>query len=207
MSVQPAASPHPPSSFADQQFVAELRRQMLKFAIIQLSDVAAAEDAVQEALLSAFKNAQSFAGRAAFKTWVFAILKNKIIDYLRQKQRTTPMSSLFKDEEAEQAGLEQLLFDQQGHWQKSERPVAWSQQEQSVDDANFWQIFELCLTHLPAKQAQVFMMREFVGLDTLEICAELLLTVGHLNVLLYRARLKLRECLENKWILQEDCPC
>jgi len=66
-------------------FLIELRQQMLKFAILQLSSFQLAEDAVQEALASAYQHISSFTGRAAFKTWVFAILKNKIIDLIRQK--------------------------------------------------------------------------------------------------------------------------
>lgn len=66
-------------------FLIELRQQMLKFAILQLSSFQLAEDAVQETLTSAYQHIGSFTGRAAFKTWVFAILKNKIIDLIRQK--------------------------------------------------------------------------------------------------------------------------
>ena len=78
-------------------FVIELRQQMLKFAILQLSSLQQAEDAVQEALMSAFQHIDSFTGRAAFKTWVFAILKNKIFDLIRQKSRLMTMSELFND--------------------------------------------------------------------------------------------------------------
>ena len=66
-----------PSWVQDISFVEALRAQMVKFASLQLSDEHLAEDAVQEALIGAFKNAKSFSGRSALKTWVFAILKNK----------------------------------------------------------------------------------------------------------------------------------
>ena len=65
----------------------QIRHQMLKFAQLQLHNTELAEDVVQEAFLSAFSHLDSFKHEAAFKTWVFAILKNKIIDYLRTKQR------------------------------------------------------------------------------------------------------------------------
>ncbi len=64
----------------------QIRAQMLRFAELQLHHTDLAEDLVQEAFLSAFKNLANFKHQAAFKTWVFAILKNKIIDYLRQKR-------------------------------------------------------------------------------------------------------------------------
>lgn len=190
----------------DARFIAGLRLQMLKFATLQLADVQLAEDAVQEALISAFKHVDSFAGQSAFKTWVFAILKNKIVDQLRKQQQLTPISSLFHDEDTEQASMDQL-FNDKGHWHMTERPVAWSLPDRSAENQQFWQVFESCLTHLPAQQAQVFMLREFIELETDEICSKLALSVSNLHVLIYRARLKLRECLENKWILQEDCAC
>ncbi|MDE3985498.1 RNA polymerase subunit sigma, partial [Glaesserella parasuis] len=55
--------------------MAAIREQMLKFAHLQLRDSQLAEDIVQEALLNALKNLDSFKRNAAFKTWVFAILK------------------------------------------------------------------------------------------------------------------------------------
>src|SRR3546814_19317523 len=87
------------SLLADTEFLESLRRQMHKFATLQLSDAHLAEDAVQEALIGALKNANSFGGRAALKTWVFGILKNKIADVLRQKQRMVDASSLLHEDE------------------------------------------------------------------------------------------------------------
>jgi RNA polymerase sigma-70 factor (ECF subfamily) len=57
------------------EFLMDLRQQMLKFTVLQLSSFQQAEDVVQEALVSALQHLDSFSGRAAFKTWVFAILK------------------------------------------------------------------------------------------------------------------------------------
>lgn len=182
----------------------ELRLQMLKFATLQLRDSHLAEDAVQEALLGAFRHAQAFAGRAAYKTWVFAILKNKIADLLRKNQRLVNVSSL---SQSEGDGLEETLFNRWGMWHRDERPVAWSSPEVGTEDSQFWRIFEACLDDLPPNQGRVFMMREFVDLESSEICTELDISVSNLNVLLYRARLRLRECLENKWYLDGDCRC
>ncbi len=182
----------------------QLRLQLLKFATLQLRDPHSAEDAVQEAMLGAFRYADSFHGRAAYKTWVFAILKHKIADQLRQRQRLTTVSEL--SDEADQP-FEDTLFNQAGRWHREERPMRWSSPDDSLEDERFWHIFEACLDGLPARQARVFMMREFVGLESPEICAELALTVSNLNVILYRARLRLRECLENRWQRQGDCSC
>ena len=189
----------------DSEILDGLRRQMLKFATLQLSDANLAEDAVQEALIGALRNASSFAGRAALKTWVFAILKNKIADILRQKQRSIDASSLLhEDEEGEDFSS---LFDSQGMWQKDERPAAWAHPDEALREGEFWLVFEVCLENLPGKQARVFMMREFIELDTAEICATLALSVSNLHVLLHRARLRLRECLEQRWFLEGEPRC
>ncbi|AZC02777.1 TPA: RNA polymerase factor sigma-70 [Acinetobacter nosocomialis] len=186
-------------------FLQDLRQQMIKFAFLQLSSLPQAEDVVQEALTSAFQHLDSFKGRAAFKTWVFSILKNKIIDVLRQKSRLVAMSELFKDEESELSVDE--LFDASGHWHKYEAPQAWQSPEEMIEQSDFWIIFEACLDHLPAKYAQVFMMREVIELSSNEICSKLELSISNFNVLMYRSRTRLRECLENKWLLREDCSC
>ena len=186
-------------------FLQDLRQQMIKFAFLQLSSLPQADDVVQEALTSAFQHLDSFKGRAAFKTWVFAILKNKIIDVIRQKSRLVAMTELFKDEESELSI--DALFDASGHWHKYEAPQAWQSPEEMMEQADFWIIFEACLNHLPAKYAQVFMMREVIELSSNEICSKLELSISNFNVLMYRSRTRLRECLENKWLLKEDCSC
>ncbi len=181
----------------DEAFIAELRKKMLKFAMLQLSDPHLAEDAVQEALIAALKNADSFHRRSALKTWVFAILKNKIADVLRQKTRRSEVSQLSTDVEGDDS-LDKL-FNARGFWQADEKPVTWSEPMESVQNGHFWLVFEACLEHLPESQARLFMMREFIQLDTAEICETLKISTSNLHVMLYRSRLRLRECLENNW--------
>lgn len=189
----------------DADFLENLRAQMHRFASLQLSDVHLAEDAVQEALIGALKNVSSFGGRAALKNWVFAILKNKIADVLRQKQRLVNASSLLREDEEHEDFSE--LFDTRGMWQADERPTAWANPEEAMRESQFWRVFEACLDNLPGHQARVFMMREFVELDSHEICATVGITVSNLNVMLHRARLRLRECLENHWFTEGNQSC
>lgn len=193
------------SPLTDADFLAKLRSQMLHFATLQLSDAHLAEDAVQEALIGALRNAASFGGRAVLKTWVFAILRNKIADVLRQKQRTVNASSLLRDDDDGEDLSE--LFDTKGYWQKDERPAAWANPEEALRQEQFWRVFETCLDNLPGKQARVFMMREFIELDSHEICATVGITVSNLNVMLHRTRLRLRECLENRWFVKGENAC
>lgn len=192
------------TNLADPVYLNELRAQMLKFATIQLRDEALAEDAVQEALIGALKNAGSFSRRSALKTWVFAILKNKIADVIRKRQRIVEVSRLQSGHEDED-NLDKL-FDSRGFWQQDERPISWSQPMESLKNEHFWKVFEACLNGLPESQARLFMMREFLELNSSEICEELDISTSNLHVMLYRARLRLRECLENNWFSEGERP-
>lgn len=189
-------------NLSDPKFLTELRVMMLKFAKLQLADESMAEDAVQEALIGALKNAGNFERRSALKTWVFAILKNKIADILRKNQKYVQASSLLKEDQDED-NMDQLFKDN-GHWQKHEMPKNWGAPQEAVKQAHFWRIFETCLHGLPENQARLFMMREFIQLEANEICESLDISTSNLHVMLYRARLRLRECLENKWFLKGE---
>ena len=189
----------------DEAFLAALRRDLVRFAELQLRDRAAAEDAVQETLAAALSGRDRFAGRAALKTWVFAILKNKIVDHLRQRQRTATLSSLVPDDDDEDDFA--VLFDRKGFWRPDERPQTWGDPEATFAQQQFWVVFEACLTRLPENTARVFMMREFLGLDTPGICQELAITTSHCHVILHRARMGLRLCLEQRWFTPEDLTC
>lgn len=181
----------------DPVYLEALRTQMQRFAVLQLGDRSLAEDAVQEALLGALKSVRSFNGRAALKTWMFAILKNKIADLLRARGRQVEVQSLLRTDE-EHRDLDEL-FNDRGHWRRDERPAHWEDPESAIHDRHFWQVFEACLDRLPGQQARLFMMREFIELETPEICAAAEVSVSNLNVTLHRARMRLRECLENNW--------
>ncbi|OOF80522.1 sigma-70 family RNA polymerase sigma factor [Rodentibacter caecimuris] len=169
-----------------------IRQQMLKFAELQLHSYELAEDLVQESFLSAFKNIDHFKRKAAFKTWMFAILKNKIIDYLRQKGRIV-LESEIEDEDSPNA-----FFDEVDHWNLTYAPSNLKEYEEKIYAEEFWLIFEACLTYLPAQQARVFMMREVLELSSDEICQEARLSKSNLHTILYRARLQLQHCLSRK---------
>lgn len=175
-----------------------IRKDMLRFARLQLRGADAAEDVVQEAIEAALRHSSGFSGQSTLKTWVFAILKNKIVDHLRGNERTVSISSLMQDGEDWEQQLESL-FDERGHWRAQARPAAWPSPEQALVSRQFWGVFETCLQCLPQNVARVFMMRELLGLESSEICGRLGLTTTNLHVILHRARLKLRGCMEQGW--------
>lgn len=181
-----------------------LRHDLLRFARLQLRDAAAAEDAVQEALAAAFASRERFAGQAQLKTWVTAILRNKIVDQIRARARQ-PTQSLTRDDGSD-AEVE-ALFTEKGYWRKEERPGDWGDPEGALAGEQFWRIFELCLEALPESTARVFTMRELLGLETDEICTELQISENNCWVILHRARSRLRLCLENNWFRRETASC
>jgi len=190
----------------DDGYLEEIRRDMIKFAHLQLRDEAQAEDVVQEALVAALDNTKEFAGRAAVKTWIFAILKNKIVDLIRMQARTTNVSALSVEEESLDQAFESL-FKTNAHWSPGARPSNWGDPEESLREQRFWEVFDACLKHLPENTARVFMMREFLEFETAEVCRELSLTTSNCNVILHRARNGLRRCLESNWFSAGEQPC
>ena len=178
------------------------RSYLLRVARLQLRDQALAEDVVQDTLAAALKAQGSFTGVSSVKTWLTGILKHKIVDAIRRKQREPIAASTLDDE----ADLEDFdgLFKASGAW--ATPPADWGDPEAALDQRQFFEVMELCLEKLPPKTARVFVMREVMGLESDEICKELGITANNLWVILYRARMSLRECLELHWFAERSRP-
>lgn len=178
------------------EFQAELNRirpTLMRFAVLQLRDEQSAEDVVQDTLLAALEGRERFSGRSQLKTWVVAILRNKIVDRIRQRSREAPLPDLAEDD----GDAFDALFAADGHWQ--EKPAAWGNPEASLQQSRFYDVMELCMKALPENLARVFTMREILEMETEEICKELKISTSNCWVALYRARMRLRECLQLKW--------
>lgn len=171
------------------------RSYLLRFARLQLRNDTWAEDAVSDTLLAALDRPRAFEGRSQLRTWLVGILKHKIIDALRLRQREVLVGGASEDEQADP--LEHIAFKTDGHF--AERPADWGNPEQELDSRQFMAILEACTEKLPAVQGRLFLMREWLELSSEEICKELALTPTNLYVQLHRARLRLRECLELHW--------
>jgi RNA polymerase sigma-70 factor (ECF subfamily) len=176
----------------------EHRRYLYRYAIAQLREPDAAEEAVQDTLLAALEAAASFAGKSSLRTWLTAILKHKIIDQKRRQARS-PVVLAQGEDDASQDELLDALFDAAGEWR--EAPPAWTNPEKSLENRHFWQAFDWCMDHLPGTTARCFFLREIHGLDTDDICKELDISASNCWVMLYRARMSLRLCLEQRWFL------
>lgn len=176
--------------------LASLRGDMIRFARLQLRDDSLAEDAVQDAFTSALDGLDKYEERAQLKTWVFTILRNKIVDVLRDRRRFADLGNAVDEFPAD---VFDELFDENGCWQEDARPSDWGNPEESFSNQQFWIVFEACLNRLPEKTARVFMMREMLGFNTEEICSELVISSSNCWVVLHRARMGLRVCLNERW--------
>jgi RNA polymerase sigma-70 factor (ECF subfamily) len=179
-----------------------LRKDLLKFATLQLRNADSAEDVVQDTLLAAFNASEKFQNQAAVKTWIFSILKNKMIDLFRSGWHKHRVELNQQDEDSSDDF--EVLFNSKKHWEDAEAPSAWGNPEQTLHNQQFWTIFEACLNKLPAATSRVFMMREFLGLETEQICQELQLKTSNCWVILHRARMQLRLCLEQTWFKESS---
>ncbi|MEP7183760.1 MAG: sigma-70 family RNA polymerase sigma factor [Betaproteobacteria bacterium] len=192
---------------ADAAFASQInvhRGYLLRVARLQLRDPDLAEDVVQETLVAALSGS-GFSGRSSLKTWLTGILKHKVVDAIRKKQREPQAVASFGGLDAE-LDIEDFdaLFDDRGGWDAP--PADWGDPEAALNRRQFMEMMDFCLEKLPPNTARVFMMREVMELETDEICKELTITANNLWVILYRARMALRQCLEQNWFAGEGRP-
>jgi RNA polymerase sigma-70 factor (ECF subfamily) len=177
------------------------RPYLVRYAQLQLRDASAAEDVVQETLLAALQAAERFGGRSSVRTWLTGILKHKIVDHLRRQARERPLDTGQDGAGERETDIADAVFAQDGHWQ--EFPSDWGEPDRSFESARFWEVLEMCMKLLPERAARAFVMREIQELSTEEICKALEVTPTNCWVMLHRARLALRECLETKWFARQ----
>lgn len=174
--------------------IAALRQPLLRFAQAQLRDAGAAEDVVSETLLALLEKPEAFEGRSSLRTYATGILKFKIVDHLRRSAREVPVDTT-EDETLDEAI--DALFADNGHWRAPQR--AWAEPDTALQQQQFHAQLQRCIEKLPARTAQVFLMRECLEQEVEEICHELGITANHCGVMLYRARMALRGCLQQHW--------
>ena len=170
---------------------------LYRFALARIKDPSVAEDLVQETFMAGLGARKNFKGRSTTKTWLIAILKHKIVDHIRKKSREQDSDKL----ESLTNGVD-MSFTDRGTWRH--RPTKWTKNPIKLyEQKEFMDILYRCLSELPMRQSEAFILREMDGLSTEEICKELDITATNSWVILYRARMLLRQCLEANWIEPE----
>jgi RNA polymerase sigma-70 factor (ECF subfamily) len=178
-------------------WVDEYSDNMFRFAVARVSKSDVAEDLVQETFLSALKAKDSFKGNSTEKTWLYSILKRKIIDYYRKAsskhERNFSQMSPFEED-----------GDWLGHWRDERVPQDWDNtNDDQFDVEEFSKILKECVQELPEKYASAFEMKTMRGFESEEVCNELDISTSNLWVILHRSRVQLRECLEENWFLEK----
>ena len=182
-----------PQRVDPEQWVDEYGDYLYRYALSRLRDASAAEDVVQETFLAAFKGAARFSGQSSEKTWLVGILKHKIVDFIRKASRERAYDDVTLAEDRVDD-----FFDRKGHWKAG--PAEWTvNPRKAFEQREFWAVFEGCLGNLQDRLAAVFTLREIEGMSAEEICKELDITSTNLWVMLYRARNKLKDCLQENW--------
>ncbi len=170
---------------------------LYRYAMLRLRDSMLAEDLVQDTLLAAMQ--ARYAGQSSERTWLIGILKHKIVDHLRKARRERPLGDELDAAAEQNAGL----FDQHGHWRID--ISQWSDPDKALEQKEFWRVFSECIRRLPPRLGDALMLRELDGLSTEEICQELdIATTNNLWVMLSRARLRMRQCLDANWFHRQS---
>lgn len=167
---------------------------LFKFAVSRVSDSEVAKDLVQDTFLSALKGQKEFRGEISEKNWLYSILKNKIIDHYRRKavQSFTELGQLTDELED--------YFDENENWNESARPQDWRiDYTQTIEQKEFYDVLERCKKKLAELLNAVFTLKYLEEKESDEICKDLNISPSNYWVLLHRARLRIRQCLEVNW--------
>lgn len=193
----------PEKDLNPETWVDQYGNYLYNFALGRLRNHEDAENVVQETFLAAIKAITNYAGKASERTWLTSILKHKIIDHMRKSYREKPVTNLMSQENDESTF--DRFFDTQGSHKK--KPSGWlPDPKELLEKKEFWEIFQHCLEKLPQTTKDAFTLKEIEKMDGKEICEILNITRANFWVLLHRARLQLRQCLEDNWFesLKQD---
>ena len=181
-----------PSSWVDQY-----GEFLFRYAYSRLRDSNAAEEVVQETFLAGVRYSEQFAGRGSERGWLTGILKRKIVDHVRARNKHDRVSA-YEDEHDPSA----QMFDAMGNWKPG--AIRWSPSPgQNLEITELQTVVQECLSTLPQNQADVFVLSVMEELDSDEICRELNITPSNMWVRMHRARLGLARCVSSKWSVDE----
>jgi RNA polymerase sigma-70 factor (ECF subfamily) len=173
-----------------------LRVRLLRHARFAVSDDSLAEDLVQDTLIAVFEQHSKRRGDASLVTWATAILKNKVADWYRSPTRKRMVQ--FKMDDDKLGDAIDALYDPDGSY--AEPVPAWQQPENRTEQRQMMTVLERCVSCLPRQTGNVFMMREWLGFATAEMCERAGVSADNCRMILHRARMALRDCMQRDWI-------
>lgn len=184
-----------------QKWVEDYGDYLFSIAILKTNNKETAEDIVQETFLSAIKTLPGFKGESSEKTWLTAILNNKIIDFYRKKDVLKDAGGYLIETEQ---NFNNNFFEPEdgsyGHWAESAAPQVWKKSaDEAIDRADFYRVLEYCIGKMPSKLAPVFLSRFMDEKDSGEIRKDFNLSPSNYWVIIHRSKLLMRSCLEKNW--------
>jgi len=165
---------------------------MYRYTLVRVKDQGAAEEIVQVTFFAALQATHSYQGRSSEKSWLFGILKHKILDHFREIKKNRPFDLSPEDDQGPSE------YDSAGHWKKI--PQNWRlDPEKSAENQELTEKLMFCLDGLSDKFRRIFVLKEIDGVSTDQICNEFNIKPTNLWVILHRARNQLKNCLEIHW--------
>ena len=167
---------------------------LYSYAFARLDQEEEARDLVQETFLSALENVHQFQGKSSEQTWLTAILKYKIIDVYRKRNSGLRTQRMEEEPEVE------FFEEGNGHWKElySPRPME-IESADPLANKELAMILKKCLQKLPALWLSIFTMKHMDDAATDAICEELKVTPSNFWVIIHRAKLNLRACIQRSW--------
>ena len=181
-----------------ERWVAEYGDALFGFATARVHEPSVAQDLVQETFLAALKGSEGFAGRSSERSWLFGILHNKLADHYRRQYREVALPELEAPVPEEAGAFGERGMGKDG-WLHKMVPKAWETPDEVLVNKEFMEVFKRCLARLPANVAHAFSLREMESMPSEQICKDLGVSPNNLWVMLHRARMGLRRCLEVHW--------
>lgn len=168
--------------------------QMYRFALLRVKDPDSAEEIVQATFLAAFKSRNSFAGQSSEKSWLFGVLKHKIMDHFRDLKKRQIFDLIQEDD----PDPYEDAYDHKGNWKNP--PRNWGiNPEKAVENKQLFETLSQCVEELSDKFRRLFILKEIDGYDSKQICKELGIQPTNMWVMMHRARNQLKKCMEIHW--------
>lgn len=185
-----------PNNLTPNTWVEKYGNYLYTVAMLKVGVEDTAKDLVQDTFLSALNALQSFRGASNEKTWLTSILNNKIIDFYRKKDVLKSTSAL---EATELNDISNQFFKKNGGWSAGNVPQQWNNTETALNAKEYASVLSICLQKLPPKMAPIFISKYIEEEIPEKICKEFEISSSNYWVILHRAKLLMRSCLENNW--------
>lgn len=174
---------------------------LYSIALLKTNDTETAEDLVQDTFLSAIKAFSAFKGESSEKTWLTAILNNKIVDYYRKKDVLKNADNyLIETDQSFYGSFFEPDNGSDGHWTKTAGPEHWNiSSDETLTRNDFYKILDYCIGKMPAKLAPVFIAKFIDEEGSEKICKDFNISSSNYWVIIHRSKILMRKCLETNW--------